>query len=276
MVAALWLGAFRVLGGKFLISCAAAARRRRGQTFPSHPGHQQQRPSVSASKKTAVEAFKYVAGLLGQGMTRHATLALLVVFCALPSVSSTLFSVFNCREFASSATSSSFFVASDLSLRCSLGGHTDPDYDATRSVALVLLFIWPVGMPIGFLLLLLRCRTVLMSQRSSTLSRSLRFFHREYRLPCYLWEVRPAFDLAQLVSSPPGGGQPPWHPAPVKPSTTCSCSWASTCAVRHAHEHAPCTAPALASTPAAVLPRTHTPQSSPFSFRFWSSAGVSP
>ena len=111
----------------------------------------------------------------------HAHMALLITFRFPPvsSVSSTLFSIFNCVEFATSTTTSSFFVASDLSLSCSLAGHKNPDYDNARAVALGLIFVWPIMLPLSFSALLFRCRTALRNQRHDTLTRSLNFLHRE-------------------------------------------------------------------------------------------------
>lgn len=116
---------------------------------------------------------------------------IVIAFCMLPSVSSGLFETFDCERFvANDATNEvHYYLATALTIRCSMDGHTNPTYDTARSTALGLITIWPLGMPLATLLTMIMTRGALLAKRGTFWTRATAFLTREYRPECYWWEV---------------------------------------------------------------------------------------
>ena len=70
------------------------------------------------------------------------------------------------------------FLHSDLSVRCYSG---DAHYPFIRSVASVLVVLWPIGVPSLFGFLLLRCRKAIVYRQPNPLSKAIRFLYSEYK-----------------------------------------------------------------------------------------------
>jgi hypothetical protein len=117
--------------------------------------------------------------------------AVMIAFALTPSISKTLFSTFDCEEFSANDASgaSSHFLIADFSVRCSSQDHTSSDWDEARIVATGYIMVWPVGMPILFLALLLHCREAIKGRRWTPMTNATRFLHREYRPQVFYFEV---------------------------------------------------------------------------------------
>ena len=62
-----------------------------------------------------------------------------------------------------------------------------PEYKRLRSLALGLIFVWPIGFPLAVAVLLYVCRrSSLMAQRTG-LANAVYFLHAEYNV--YYWEL---------------------------------------------------------------------------------------
>ena len=110
-------------------------------------------------------------------------LVLFVLFCFCPTVSTGIFSAFDCVQFEIDATTSRGFLRNDLSVECDL---SDPDYVKILPTAYFLVILWPVCVPALFVLVLLPARRRLMEKRNTRLVRATAFIHKEYepRVPC--------------------------------------------------------------------------------------------
>jgi len=112
--------------------------------------------------------------------------SLLLGFCFTPNVSSYIFRTWHCKSFAHDGYEEHSFLALDLSVRCD-------DSDAHREiigVAWVMIVIWPVGMVLGCLGLLLPLRFVFLEEAAPTpLLRATAFLHRDYKPSYFWWEV---------------------------------------------------------------------------------------
>ena len=128
---------------------------------------------------------------LKSGLAAGTPPAIIIAFCVLPSVSSGLFETFDCEKFVADdfTEEAHYYLSSALSIRCSAGDFVNPLYDTARSTALALIVIWPFGMPLATVLVMLFVRKALMSRRANFWTRALGFLHREYRPECYWWEV---------------------------------------------------------------------------------------
>jgi hypothetical protein len=125
--------------------------------------------------------FASVRGLAVRGLLLGLPLSLLLAFCFLPSVSASLFDTFNCKKFAADeAGGQEYYLASDLSLRCSDAAFTSPKHDDAITVAVGLILVWPFGVPVLFATLLRTCRDALVNSRGTRLSRAIGFLHRDF------------------------------------------------------------------------------------------------
>ena len=61
--------------------------------------------------------------------------------------------------------------------------------EQVRVLAFIFIVLWPVLVPLSYLLLLLRCRGAILAHQPTELSRALRFLWKEYKDSMYLWEV---------------------------------------------------------------------------------------
>lgn len=128
---------------------------------------------------------------LHAGFAFGTPIGILIMFMVLPSVSSGLFATFDCERFSmdDQAESVHYYLASDTSVRCSSSGYSDTYYESARLISLVFIAMWPFGMPLATLLLMLKVRGALRMKRATFWTRALGFLHREYRAGCYWWEV---------------------------------------------------------------------------------------
>jgi len=114
---------------------------------------------------------------------------LFVAFCLTPSTSNAIFSAWNCESFQLDSTSNPpltvRFLRGDLSVKCD---ESDAQYKSITNIALILVLIWPIGVPLGFLLLLVSCRKALLLGQSTRMSQAISFLHREYVNADYWWE----------------------------------------------------------------------------------------
>ena len=121
-------------------------------------------------------------------------LALITSFLFVPSVSTTIFQSFLCTEYQfdgsdEKSISSYSYLSSDLRVRCSEGGHNDAEHDAIKSIAAVLICIWPVGMVALYAIALTPARASLLARIHTPLVRGTRFLHNEYTVECFYWEI---------------------------------------------------------------------------------------
>ena len=141
-------------------------------------------------------------------------IALFVSFCLVSGTSSAVLRTWDCIEYEEDSailsgacpgapsngrsttcitSSRRAFLSSDLQLECwaytSSRGHVlTSGYRRVRDVAIIFVVVWPVGLPLLYLALLLPLRRLLRERRTSRLLRATAFLHREYRPACVAWE----------------------------------------------------------------------------------------
>ena len=133
---------------------------------------------------------------LAQGTSlRFLPSALFVTFLVVPDVSSLAFRSFRCECFGDES-----WLRADYSLQCSTGGcateHFTDEYIRTRRTAWAVLWVYALGVPCGYALLLFYKRRAIMEQVCTPLADALAFLHSDFKPSCYWWEL---INLAQKL-----------------------------------------------------------------------------
>ena len=130
----------------------------------------------------ATEIFtKRKAASLKAGLVLALPYLLYLLFFAFPLVSSRAFQAFDCEEFDDGTR----FLKTDYLLDC----NDDAEYDRVVSLAWVAIALYPIGIPLLYLALLLSAREAILTEQPTALSRSLTFLHQDYAPSMYWWEV---------------------------------------------------------------------------------------
>ena len=119
---------------------------------------------------------------------------LFVSFVLCPTVSKGIFDTWDCTKYELDGATGDVrtFLNEDLRVVC--GGNDHPEqYDKIKNIAYFFLLIWPIGMPLIGMLVLLPIRKALRQNRNSPMVQATAFLHREYR-PTYFW-----WDLISLL-----------------------------------------------------------------------------
>ena len=133
---------------------------------------------------------KSEAASLKAGMIRALPYLLYILFFAFPLVSSRAFQALDCEEFDDGTR----FLRADYSLDCD-----DAEYRRVIFLAWVAIALYPVGVPLLYLTLLVCARKAVLSERPTALSRSLTFLHQDYELSMYWWEMIEIFKKARCT-----------------------------------------------------------------------------
>ena len=92
-----------------------------------------------------------------------------LTFLVFPMVSSAAFRVFSCEKFDTGVS----YLRADYSLECDTSEHT-----RAKTLAVLGILIYPVGISLMYILLMLRARRALLDERPTKLSQALSFLVR--------------------------------------------------------------------------------------------------
>ena len=131
---------------------------------------------------------------------RSLPLVLMTLFALVPSVASTIFATFSCDGFGTSDLHGNegregrvHFLQVDLSVPC----YHSLTYATLVRHAKILIFIWPVGVPLLFGFLLFICRnSIVQGKEDDELARAISFIYVEYKPEYYWWDL---VELAKKV-----------------------------------------------------------------------------
>jgi hypothetical protein len=89
------------------------------------------------------------------------------------------------------------FLRADTSVEC----YPNPDerYSNIVLYSWIAIAVWPLGMPLLFLLVLLPSHSAIQQRRSTRFVRATAFLHNEYVAALYFWEVRPPTELQTVA-----------------------------------------------------------------------------
>lgn len=91
-----------------------------------------------------------------------------------------IFGAWKCLSYEFDETEEHRFLASDLSIRCD--GQGSDQYNQLTTAAWILIGIWPIGMVISYVLVLVPCRKLLMEEKyDAPLVQATSFLHQDYK-----------------------------------------------------------------------------------------------
>ena len=133
-----------------------------------------------------IRTLRGACAAMQMGLQRTLPLILILSFVLLPSQSTRILKTFLCTPFAYDDINgiSKRYLHDDFSVSCD-----SPEYENLRLHTVVLLAIWPVAIPLLYIILLWSSRKALLSGKSTSLSRAIGFLHVDYgtelaRLAC--------------------------------------------------------------------------------------------
>ncbi|KAL1499729.1 hypothetical protein AB1Y20_012416 [Prymnesium parvum] len=117
-------------------------------------------------------------------------IVLFLAFIFTPTTSFSIFSVWTCETFHVDSLRevpvTVQFLRGDLSIECD---RAVPEYRRLMDVAFLFVAIWPVGVPLLFLLVLYSGSWAIQHGQSTQIEAATGFLHREYSKAYYWWEV---------------------------------------------------------------------------------------
>ena len=117
------------------------------------------------------------------GLQRTLSFTLLVTFISVPSTATTIFKTFLCDRFEYDASITRRYLQDDPTLDCD-----SPQYETTFSTAIVTVFIWPIGCPVFYFMVLWMSRHAIKSHQPTPLSRVTGFLYGDYKDFAFWWE----------------------------------------------------------------------------------------
>ena len=112
---------------------------------------------------------------VGAGLLAALPWLLSLSFIVFPMVSSSSFRAFACEDFD---TGRAYLVA-DYSVECSTAGHTSNLHERAKSLAFLGIGLYPCGISLLYVVLLLRARRALVDEKPTALSKALGFLVRD-------------------------------------------------------------------------------------------------
>ena len=113
--------------------------------------------------------------IVGAGLQQILPLTLVVTFVLLPSTSMVIFKTFLCDAIEYAPGDTRRYLSSDLEISCA-----SDDYKTTQQIAIVMILVWPVGIPVLYALLLWASRDALITGNATPLSRAVAFLSDDY------------------------------------------------------------------------------------------------
>ena len=150
-------------------------------------------PILTCSMATEVLTKRKAASLKAR-LLRALPYLLYLLFFTFPLVSSRAFQAFDCEDFDDGTR----FLRADYSLAC-----YGAEHGWVVSLAWVAIALYPLGVPLLYLALLLSARKAILTEQPTELSRSLTFLHQDYTPSMFWWELVEIFKKARWPSAPP-------------------------------------------------------------------------
>ena len=144
---------------------------------------------LACSMATEIYAKRKAASLKA-GLISALPYLLYLLFFAFPLVSSRAFQAFECEEFDDGTR----FLRVDYSLDCN-----DDEHGRVVALAWVAIALYPIGIPLLYLALLLSARKAILTEQPTDLSRSLTFLHQDYEPSMFCWEIIEIFKKARCL-----------------------------------------------------------------------------
>jgi len=127
-------------------------------------------------------------GILRRILRRGVILAMppciLTTFIFVPSVSASIFAAWSCEAYDLSETEQVYYLRDDYAVIC----YDSEEHREIRRIAYGLMAVWPIGMVLLYILLLVPVAKPLTQRRSSALTKATAFLWRDYEVDYFWWE----------------------------------------------------------------------------------------
>ena len=124
----------------------------------------------------------FLAAMLG-GVCRVLPLTLGLTFLVVPSTSMRLFRTFHCVTIEYGQGDARRYLEPDLELSCD-----SDDFEKTRSLALLFIAVWPIGIPLLYAVLLWASLDAVVRDEPTALSTATAFLSGDYKASTFWWE----------------------------------------------------------------------------------------
>ena len=116
--------------------------------------------------------------------------ALEISFLLVTTVSKGIFDTWDCSEYELDSATGEVrtFLNADLQIICTGNDHPE-EYDEIRYIAYFFLALWPIGMPIIYMIVLFPIRALLRQRKSTRWVRATDFLHKDYKPAFFWWEI---------------------------------------------------------------------------------------
>ena len=114
--------------------------------------------------------------------------ALAVSFLLVATVSKGIFDSFICKEYKLDDKDVRTFLVADLRIVCD-GNDYPEEYNEIKYNALIFIAIWPVGVPLLYVLCLLPIRKKLRQRKQARWVQATEFLHQDYKPEFFWWEI---------------------------------------------------------------------------------------
>ena len=141
-------------------------------------------------------------------------------------VAAQLFLAFQCESFGyddfAVPPKSKAYLQASLDVECFPRDESDRRHAAIMAWTYPFIVLWPVAMPLLYVLLLHRCRHAILQHRPTTLSRATRFLWNGYEDAYYWYEIFELYKKLTLTSFLLFINSKKWW----QPQAAASCHWA--------------------------------------------------
>ena len=121
------------------------------------------------------------------GLQRSLPVTLIVTFFFVPSTATRIFKTFQCDQIEYSGgtpPATRRYLQDDLTVDCD-----SPDYqNHTFDTAVVLVMIWPLGVPLLYALLLFANRHAISTRTETPMRQAIAFLTEDYEVAAFWWE----------------------------------------------------------------------------------------
>jgi len=115
-------------------------------------------------------------------------LALEISFLLVSTVSQSIFDTWDCSEYELDSDKVRTFLNADLQIVCR-GNDYPEEYDMIKTIAYASLFLWPIGMPLIYIVVLVPIRAELWQRKQTRWVKATEFLHQDYKPGLFLWEI---------------------------------------------------------------------------------------
>jgi hypothetical protein len=115
-------------------------------------------------------------------------LALEISFLLVSTVSQSIFDSWDCSEYELDGDKVRTFLNADLQIVCR-GNDYPEEYDTIKTIAYASLFLWPIGMPLIYIVVLVPIRAELRQRKQTRWVKATEFLHQDYKPGLFLWEI---------------------------------------------------------------------------------------